>query len=99
MLCCAVLCCVVSVQVPNASPTAGSASTDLYGMAVLDACRQINERLKPYRCDRVCVFLCVSVCMCVYRSLCDCLGPAESAAVWLCSNTCLLAADTSCATP
>jgi xanthine dehydrogenase molybdopterin-binding subunit B len=37
------------LQVPNASPTAGSASTDLYGMAVLDACRQINERLKPYR--------------------------------------------------
>ncbi|WIA42814.1 hypothetical protein OEZ86_008746 [Tetradesmus obliquus] len=36
-------------KVPNSSPTAGSASTDLYGMAVLDACRQINERLKPYR--------------------------------------------------
>jgi xanthine dehydrogenase/oxidase len=43
----------VSMQVPNASPTAGSASTDLYGMAVLDACRQINERLKPYRCANV----------------------------------------------
>lgn len=42
-------CCIECVQVPNASPTAGSASTDLYGMAVLDACRQINERLKPYR--------------------------------------------------
>jgi xanthine dehydrogenase molybdopterin-binding subunit B len=39
----------VPLQVPNASPTAGSASTDLYGMAVLDACGQINERLKPYR--------------------------------------------------
>jgi xanthine dehydrogenase/oxidase len=37
------------MQVPNSSPTAGSASTDLYGMAVLDACRQINDRLKPYR--------------------------------------------------
>lgn len=42
-------CGVERVQVPNASPTAGSASTDLYGMAVLDACRQVNERLKPYR--------------------------------------------------
>jgi xanthine dehydrogenase/oxidase len=36
-------------KVPNASPTAGSASTDLYGMAVLDACQQINKRLEPYR--------------------------------------------------
>lgn len=36
-------------QVPNSSPTAGSASTDLYGMAVLDACKQINERIAPYR--------------------------------------------------
>ncbi|KAF8057662.1 XDH1 [Scenedesmus sp. PABB004] len=36
-------------KVPNASPTAGSASTDLYGMAVLDACRQIKARLEPYR--------------------------------------------------
>lgn len=24
-------------------------STDLYGMATLDACQQINERLKPVR--------------------------------------------------
>lgn len=46
--CADVVLCVV-LQVPNASPTAGSASTDLYGMAVLDACRQINERLRPYR--------------------------------------------------
>eukprot|EP00775_Hariotina_reticulata_P012370 gene12370-12505_t len=36
-------------KVPNASPTAGSASTDLYGMAVLDACQQISARLAPYR--------------------------------------------------
>jgi xanthine dehydrogenase/oxidase len=36
-------------KVPNASPTAGSASTDLYGMAVLDACQQLNKRLEPYR--------------------------------------------------
>eukprot|EP01041_Mallomonas_annulata_P005146 gene5146-10286_t len=33
--------------VPNTSPTAASASTDLYGMAVLDACNQILSRLKP----------------------------------------------------
>ncbi|KAJ9077112.1 hypothetical protein DSO57_1019848 [Entomophthora muscae] len=36
-------------KVPNASATAASASSDLNGMAVLDACRQLNERLKPYR--------------------------------------------------
>jgi len=48
MFCADAMLCVV-LQVPNASPTAGSASTDLYGMAVLDACRQINERLRPYR--------------------------------------------------
>jgi xanthine dehydrogenase molybdopterin-binding subunit B len=36
-------------QVPNASPTAASASSDMYGGAALDACRQISERLKPYK--------------------------------------------------
>ncbi|KAJ9512823.1 hypothetical protein QJQ45_029028 [Haematococcus lacustris] len=36
-------------KVPNASPTAASASSDMYGGAVLDACRQIKERLLPYR--------------------------------------------------
>ncbi|KAG2484282.1 hypothetical protein HYH03_016926 [Edaphochlamys debaryana] len=36
-------------KVPNASPTAASASSDMYGAAVLDACRQINERLEPYK--------------------------------------------------
>jgi len=35
--------------VANSSPTAASMSTDLYGMAVLDACEQILERLKPVR--------------------------------------------------
>lgn len=35
--------------VANASPTAASMSTDLYGMAVLDACEQINKRLEPIR--------------------------------------------------
>ena len=36
-------------KVPNASPTAASASSDLYGAAILDACRQLNERLAPIR--------------------------------------------------
>ncbi|KAG1664511.1 hypothetical protein FOA52_007775 [Chlamydomonas sp. UWO 241] len=35
--------------VPNASPTAASASSDMYGAALLDACRQLNERLAPFR--------------------------------------------------
>lgn len=35
--------------VANASPTAASMSTDLYGMAVLDACSQILARLVPVR--------------------------------------------------
>ena len=34
--------------VPNASPTAASASSDLYGMAVKKACEKIKERLAPY---------------------------------------------------
>lgn len=34
--------------VPNASPTAASASSDIYGMAILNACEQIMGRLKPY---------------------------------------------------
>ncbi|CAM6083475.1 unnamed protein product [Calypogeia fissa] len=32
-------------KVPNASPTAASASSDMYGAAVLNACEQINARL------------------------------------------------------
>jgi xanthine dehydrogenase/oxidase len=36
-------------QVANASPTAASSGSDLNGMAVKNACDQINERLKPYR--------------------------------------------------
>ncbi|KAK2596252.1 hypothetical protein QQS21_006344 [Conoideocrella luteorostrata] len=38
-----------SDQVANASPTAASAGSDLNGMAVKNACDQINERLAPYR--------------------------------------------------
>lgn len=36
-------------KVPNSQPTAASMSTDLYGMATLDACEQILERLAPVR--------------------------------------------------
>lgn len=35
--------------VPNSSPTAGSAGSDLYGGAVYNACLQLVERLQPYR--------------------------------------------------
>lgn len=36
-------------QIANASPTAASSGSDLNGMAVKNACDQINERLAPYR--------------------------------------------------
>jgi xanthine dehydrogenase/oxidase len=36
-------------KVPNSSATAASMGSDLYGGAVYDACRQLNERLEPYR--------------------------------------------------
>jgi xanthine dehydrogenase/oxidase len=36
-------------QTANASPTAASSGSDLNGMAVKDACDQLNERLKPIR--------------------------------------------------
>lgn len=35
-------------KVPNASPTAASASSDMYGAAALDACQQLMVRLRPY---------------------------------------------------
>lgn len=35
--------------VPNTSPTAASASSDLNGAAVQDACQTLVERLAPYR--------------------------------------------------
>ncbi|PGG99147.1 xanthine dehydrogenase [Blastomyces parvus] len=35
--------------VANASPTAASASSDLNGYAVFNACEQLNQRLQPYR--------------------------------------------------
>ncbi len=42
-----------TTTVANSSPTAASASTDLYGMAVLDACEQIMERLKPLKAQEL----------------------------------------------
>ena len=36
-------------KVPNASPTAASASSDMYGAAAVDAAQQIVARLAPYR--------------------------------------------------
>lgn len=38
-----------SNTVANTSPTAASSGSDLNGMAVQDACRQLNERLEPFR--------------------------------------------------
>ncbi|KAI8919088.1 molybdopterin binding aldehyde oxidase/xanthine dehydrogenase [Powellomyces hirtus] len=35
--------------VPNTSATAASVSSDLNGMAVLNACEKLHERLKPFR--------------------------------------------------
>lgn len=35
-------------KVPNASPTAASASSDMYGAAAADACRQLKARLQPF---------------------------------------------------
>ena len=35
------------MQVPNASPTAASVSSDMYGAAVLDACEQLKARMQP----------------------------------------------------
>lgn len=36
-------------KVANSIPTAASMSTDMYGMATLDACRQILNRILPIR--------------------------------------------------
>lgn len=38
-----------SDKVPNATTTAASVSSDLYGGAVMDACQKLFDRLKPYR--------------------------------------------------
>lgn len=36
-------------KVPNTSPTAASMGSDLNGLAVLDACTQLNKRLEPIK--------------------------------------------------
>ncbi|QQP50707.1 Xanthine dehydrogenase [Caligus rogercresseyi] len=36
-------------KVPNSSPTAASLGSDLYGMAVLNACDKLNKRLEPVK--------------------------------------------------
>jgi xanthine dehydrogenase/oxidase len=38
-----------SAKIANASPTAASVGSDLYGMATLAACEQLAARLAPYR--------------------------------------------------
>ena len=40
------------LQVPNMSPSAASASSDLYCAAVDETCRQLRERLQPFRKDK-----------------------------------------------
>ncbi|XP_074291115.1 xanthine dehydrogenase 1-like isoform X2 [Silene latifolia] len=39
-------------KVPNASPTSASASSDMYGAAVLNACEQIKARMEPITSKR-----------------------------------------------
>lgn len=39
-------------KVPNSSPTAASASSDMYAAAVLDACEQIKARMEPIASQR-----------------------------------------------
>ncbi|KNA16760.1 hypothetical protein SOVF_086250 [Spinacia oleracea] len=39
-------------KVPNSSPTAASASSDMYGAATLDACEQIKARMDPIASKR-----------------------------------------------
>ncbi|XP_063893712.1 xanthine dehydrogenase [Helicoverpa armigera] len=36
-------------KVPNSSPTAASISSDLYGMAVVEACKSLKTRLEPFK--------------------------------------------------
>ncbi|EFA09973.1 Xanthine dehydrogenase-like Protein [Tribolium castaneum] len=36
-------------KVPNTSPTAASSGSDLNGMAVMEACKVIKERLRPFK--------------------------------------------------
>jgi len=36
-------------KIPNAAPTAASVGSDVYGMAVLKACEELNARLEPFK--------------------------------------------------
>ncbi|CAL8083327.1 unnamed protein product [Orchesella dallaii] len=36
-------------KIPNTTPTSASLSSDLNGMAIMDACQQLSKRLEPYR--------------------------------------------------
>ncbi|XP_020096279.1 xanthine dehydrogenase-like [Ananas comosus] len=51
-------------KVPNASATAASASSDLYGAAVLDACEQIKARMEPIACRQKHSSFAELVCAC-----------------------------------
>lgn len=39
--------------VPNTPPTAASVGSDLNGMAVLEACREINRRLEQFKVSHI----------------------------------------------
>ncbi len=47
------LMCTRTDKVPNTSATAASSGSDLNGMAVADACRQLRERLVPLAAERL----------------------------------------------
>jgi xanthine dehydrogenase large subunit len=47
------LMCTRTDKVPNTSATAASSGSDLNGMAVADACRQIRERLAPLAAEKI----------------------------------------------
>nr|CAD1832527.1 unnamed protein product [Ananas comosus var. bracteatus] len=51
-------------KVPNASATAASASSDMYGAAVLDACEQIKARMEPIACRQKHSSFAELVCAC-----------------------------------
>lgn len=64
-------------KVPNTSATAASASTDLNGAAVVDACRHITERLRPVAAE---LFGCDASAVCFMDGRVSGGGRAESLA-------------------
>ena len=50
--------------VPNTPPTAASAGSDLNGMAVLEACKTINQRLEKYKVPQLIVLLFLTSIFC-----------------------------------